>query len=464
MPSAEPPSPNPSPHRNRPSRWEAPLVGWILLSLPVITVLVVGLAVFVVGAPRSYRGARVWGGPSVGQPTLTGRVLVVERLYDAERALGSVPVDVEARSAGQLLGKFHGTTDAAGFVELRLPLASAAPADLELRVALRGERLAQGTVAFTRARWLAGVRRRGGWIASGGTSALRIRVHPGRGVFAVPFRDPVWIEVTTAEGPAAAARLVVRAEGTSEPSAERTLVTDARGLAELSLVPREHVVALAIEASLGEARAKWYSMLPVVPGALHARRQGQRLVIEAPVPKEAAFYSVVGEGGRYAGGRVALSNDGRGGALAQVDWPPGVEAPAWVVVSSEPDMNTVAAVGWPIDATGPAQSFDAPEQLWLDGLPAAYAASLERPRRARVLAGIFAALALALAVVLFTGRVRAADRALAAHLGQAARGDAGLGELERFRVRQSLLGIVIAALCIALGFVLIGLVSLARPG
>lgn len=434
-------------------------MGWILLSLPVITVAVVGLAVFVIGAPQSYRGARLWGGPSVGQESLSARLLAVERLYDVERALTDVPIDVEARAAGELLGRFHGKTDGAGFLEIQLPLAQGAPADLELRVALSGERLAQGRVALTHARWLAGVRRRGGWIASAGSAGLRIRVHPGRGVFAVPFSDPVSIEVTTPDGPAAGARLSVHAEGTSEPSGDRSLTTDGRGLAELMLTPREHVVALEIEASFGERRARWYSTLPVVPGALHARREGKRLVIEAPVPKEAAFYSIVSERGRFSGGRVALSDDGRGGAVAQVEWPRGIEAPAWAVVASEPDMNTVAAVGWPIDTTSPTRTFDVREELWLDGLPQAYATSLERPRRARLLAGAFAALALALAVVLFTGRVRAADRALATHFSEAAE-----GEVERFRVRQSLLALVTAALCIALGFVLVGLVSLARPG
>jgi len=128
-------------------------------------------------------------------------------------------------------------------------------------------------------------------------------------------------------------------------------------------------------------------------------------------------------------------------------------------VASEADLNTVAAVGWPIDTNGPTQTFDAREELWLDGLPQAYAASLEQPRRARLLAGAFAVLALGLAVVLFTGRVRAADRSLAEHLSEVVPDD-----FERFRVRQSALALVTAALCIALGFVLVGLVSLARPG
>jgi len=459
MPSAEPPAVNQTASRSRPSRWEAPLVRWLLLSLPVVTIAVVALAVFVVGAPRSYRGVRLWGGPTVGQTAISGRLLAVERFYEMERSLGSLPIEVEARSGGRALGQFRGSTDAAGFLELQLSLSRPAPADLELWVTSRGARLGDHSVGLTRARWISGVRRRGSWIAGAKSGGLAIRVHPGRGVFAVPFSDPVWIEVTTREGPAAGARVRVRAEGAAEPAGDRDLTTDSRGFARLMLTPREHVLALGIEASFGEQRAKWYSTLPVVPGALHARREGKQLSIAAPVPREAAFYSIVDERGRVAGGRVRLAADGRGGAWAKVGLPEGLPTPAWVVVASEPDLNTIAAVGWPLDATAPMSSFDARDELLLDSLPQAYAASLERPYRARVLAGVFAVLALALAVVLFTGRVRAADRALAAHLSETAEGD-----VERFRVRQSALGLVTAALCIALGFVLVGLVSLARPG
>jgi len=459
MPTAEPPAVNQTASRSRPSRWESPWVRWILLSLPVVTIAVVALAVFVVGAPRSYRGVRLWGGPTVGQTAISARLLAVERFYDVERSLAGLPIEVEARSAGRALGQFRGSTDDAGYLEVQFPLSRAAPANLELRVTSRGVRLGDSAVALTRAAWISGVRRRGSWIEGSGKSALGIRVHPGRGVFAVPFSDPLWIEVTTREGPAVGARVRVRAEGTAEPAGDRDLTTDSRGLARVMLTPREHVLALGVEASFGEQRAKWYSTLPVVPGALHARRDGKQLSIEAPVPREAAFYSIVGEHGRVAGGRVRLADDGRGGAWAKIGLPQRLPTPSWVVVASEPDMNTVAAVGWPIDPTGPMSTFDARDDLLLDGLPQAYAASLVRPHRARVLAGIFAVLALGLAVVLFTGRVRAADRALAAHLSDTAEGD-----VERFRIRQSALGLVTAALCIALGFVLVGLVSLARPG
>jgi hypothetical protein len=52
---------------------------------------------------------------------------------------------------------------------------------------------------------------------------------------------------------------------------------------------------------------------------------------------------------------------------------PPLPQPAWLVVSSELDLNSAAAIGWPLDAGAePAQTFDVADQLLLDGLPAAF--------------------------------------------------------------------------------------------
>src|SRR6187551_1998537 len=146
----EQPSVNQAVSRGPSSRWEAPFVLWTLLSLPVVTVMVVALSVFVLGAPDSYRGARLWGGPTVGQSMISARLQAVERFYEMEVPLPGTPVDVEARTGARVLGRFHGTTDAAGFLEVLVPLVESARSDLELRVLARGQRLAWGTVALTR--------------------------------------------------------------------------------------------------------------------------------------------------------------------------------------------------------------------------------------------------------------------------------------------------------------------------
>jgi hypothetical protein len=249
-------------------------------------------------------------------------------------------------------------------------------------------------------------------------------------VFAVPFADPVLIEVRDDKGPAAGASVTLSFEGASEPAGELQRVSDARGLVRVTLRPAEHVVSLKVKARLGEQRGSWYSTLPVVPGAMHASLTGRTLALRSPVLREAAFFSVVDERRRLVGGHVALEADGRGGAAREVQLPPGLPHQVWAVVSSEADMDAPAAVGWPLSPEEPLSTFDAKDVLVLDGLPAAFERSRQTPRRARLLAGAFALLALGLAVVLLVRQVRAADAALAGHFKKTA----PEADLERFRV------------------------------
>ena len=62
--------------------------------------------------------------------------------------------------------------------------------------------------------------------------------------------------------------------------------------------------------------------------------------------------------------------------------------PAWLVLSSDVDQNSAATIGWPLDVgPEPAQTFDVPDFLLLDGLPAAFQREQERRSRVRWLTG-----------------------------------------------------------------------------
>ena len=67
-----------------------------LLLLPLATVLVVAFALFVVGAPRAYAGAQLYGGPTEAAPVLAWRLALVERFEEIERPLARKNVRVEA--------------------------------------------------------------------------------------------------------------------------------------------------------------------------------------------------------------------------------------------------------------------------------------------------------------------------------------------------------------------------------
>jgi len=164
---------------------------------------------------------------------------------------------------------------------------------------------------------------------------------------------------------------------------------------------------------------------------------------------------------RLAGGVLALTPDGRGGAVGSAPLPP-FTSPAWLVISSEVDQNSAAAIGWPLE-TGPepAQTFDVPDSLLLDGLPAAFTREQTRRSRVRWLTAAFIGLAFALSVAQLVLRVRAADRQITAHLSERLDQDPDLAA--RVAPRRPL-GLFVAVLAIALGFIALGLVALARAG
>ncbi len=425
-----------------------------LLGLPLATMCVIGFAVFVVGAPRSYVAARVWGGPTDRVKTFTARLQAVERIGELERPLARAPLVVESSSGLQVAGRWEGLSDASGFAEISIPLR--AHGAQSLRVMSGDEVLASGPVRLSVARWQRSARQRGSWLRNAASQPLEIEVRPGRGVFAVPFSDPLMVSVKDQQGPVTGAHLSLRFEGVLEPTGTVALTTNASGLAHCSVAPAEHVVTLEVQAASGDRHARWFSTLPVVPGALHATRHGQVLSIASAVPRDAAFFTVVSNEARLFGGHVMLKPTPRGGAAARVSLPPGLpDDPLWAVVSSEPDLVSSSAVGWPLGSS--VETFDVPEVLLLDGLPAAYERSRETPRRARSLAAWFALLAALLVLVLLTGRVRAADRALGEHFDSVAPEDA-----RKLRSKQPVLALLTALLCIALGFVIVTLIALSR--
>ncbi|HEY3256198.1 MAG TPA: hypothetical protein VGJ91_19705 [Polyangiaceae bacterium] len=429
------------------------------LALPVLTVLVVSYALLVAGVPRRLHGARVYGGPSEGVSTLSLRVESVERDGERESAFWNGPLTARGRAAGgpevvvSVKQAVHGVAD----FEMRFARVVHGPIEFELRDALN-ELLASGRFELDASRWAARARRRGGWIRGRADRALVLSVAAERGAFVVGSADPLLIRVERAGLPAALALLTVTAEGARLSGAPQPLATDERGRARVFFEPSELNPSVRVEARTEAGESGLIDTgMPVVAGGFQALASGDRLRIESAVPRTEAFFSLVSERNRLAGGVLALSPDGRGGSVATVQLP-AWQPPAWLVVSSEVDQNSAAAIGWPL-ATGPepAQTFDVPDLLLLDGLPAAFAREQARRSRVRWLSAAFIGLAFALSVVLLVLRVQAADRQIGEHLRQ------GLDpELARRIAPRRMLPLLVALLAILLGFVALGLIVLAR--
>lgn len=444
----------------------------LLYSLPALTLGVVGYAVLFVGASQPYPGALVFGGPTRGTSALSFRITAVTRFGEDEKPLPGLPLTMTVDGAPGGPHSWTGETDAHGDAQARF--AMSAPASGPLSVVVRDERgrtLALGTIDRSVEQWTASARRSGGALHGQRDGALKIDVAPGRGAFAVPFVDPLWIQVRDAgDRPVAGARVTLEPDGLQRVG-DTPLISDDQGRALANVRPLEHVVTLGVRAELDERRGKWFGSVPIAVGALHARRDGNRIVIESPVIHERAHYALVSATARISGGSVALTPDGRGGAVGEIVPTPDESAATWCVISSERDLASPSAVGWPLASPveAPLSTFTAADQLLLDGRQLGFARDAQRRARARLLAGGFALGAALLAGLLLTLEARDAERRLGRHLVEAGVADGDpANSLTRDDARRMDAGhrrpwvVAIAIVCVALGFVMIALVALQR--
>ncbi|MEI9935834.1 MAG: hypothetical protein WDO69_01290 [Pseudomonadota bacterium] len=428
------------------------------LALPVLTVLVVSYALLVAGVPRKLHGARVYGGPTEGASTLSLRVERVEREGERERAIWNGPLRVRARASGgpdvivSVQQAVHGVADFD--VPFERPVHG--PIELELTDASLAS-LASGHFELDVSRWAARARRRGGWIRGRADRSLVVSVAAERGAFVVGSPGALSIRVEREGVPVVGASLLVSAEGARMSGVEQ-LRTDERGRARAFFEASELNPTVRVEARTESGESGLIDTgIPVVGGGFRVMSVPDALLVESAVPHTEVFFSLVSDRQRLAGGVIALSPNGRGGWAGTVpvtDWP----TPAWLVVSSEVDQNSAATIGWPLDlGPEPAQTFDVPDVLLLDGLPGAFAREQARRSHVRWLTASFIALAFALSVVQLVLRVRAADRHISEHLRE------GLEQDLAARIApRRMLPLLVALLAIALGFVALGLIAVSR--
>ncbi|HSU41702.1 MAG TPA: hypothetical protein VLJ38_19120, partial [Polyangiaceae bacterium] len=429
---------------------------WPLYALPVATVAVIALALVTGGAARPTRVARIWGGPTTGD-RVSFRAEVFD-LIEERAAVHEAPV-----SRGQIRVELHAPAfDAArtlplddeGGAEMAFePPEGARP--LELRLTQAGSELARGRIELAAAPWAGAARRRGGW-ATTHAGEFEIRVAPARGALAVPFEEELFVAVSRDGAPAQ--NVTVSASGTGARITPRERLTDANGRCSFQIAPEEHAVnvTFGVNDSLQASFA-----LPVVPGAMRARKDGNELVIESPVPRDLAYFAVVTPSERWFGGRVTLTPAANGRSSARVPLPVLGTGPHYAVVSSELDLRSSAAVGWPLEPAAdgePARTFDAVEALLLDGRPRALHREGRRRTRVRWVLGAFSAAALAVELLLLVAFTRRSDRELDAHLAGAG---VNLEDASRLAPKRSP-AVAVALIAVALGFLVVALIGVLR--
>jgi hypothetical protein len=433
---------------------------WLLFALPAATVAIVALALVTAGVPRPARAALVYGGPT-DHGVLAVRAEVVEVIQSTLGDVMEHPVragDVRIRvSAGSRESVRSFALDEEGQAEARLELGGQG-GPVWLGVEQANEELARARVQLDAKAWRAAARRRGGFV-SARAGTVEVRFAPARGALAVPVDEEVWIDVLDNGVPlrdvdvglaSASARIV-------PPSAR----TDPGGRARFRFAPEEHAVSATVTLSLGAEPIRVSFGVPVVPGALRATRVDRQLLVESPIPRDVAYYALVTENARLGGGIVRLSPDKRFGASALVPLPVLPDGPVYAVVSSERDLRSAAAVGWPlrIDPSGPPlRSFDAVDALLVDGRPRAMVREAARRTRVRWVTLLLCAVSLIAEIALLVRFTRDRDRELVSSLERSGLDEEAMARVAPARSRY----IGIALVTLSIGFLVVALVALLR--
>lgn len=437
---------------------------FLLFVAPLSAVLVVLLGV-VAGGERPVRSARVYSGPTQGVTELSLRVELGERDRVIEVPVADTPLAVAVIEGGQRVGSARGRTDAQGSAELSVKLPRPRDSALEIRVESEGAAgtpLARGLVLGSTQAFRANATRRGGFQRGRYSGDIELSVAPAHGVLITaqgPLQDELVIRAQRAGSAVRDARVEVKLEG-GEP-AEGKVRTDAQGLARFTVRPSEASLRVALNAvAEGVGEGSLATRLEVVQGAIRVTREGDRLRLASSGAANRAFLGFFDENRRYLGAQVALATTPYGGLVGELPWPAGLAAsPLWVVSSSQADLASPSAVGWPIaGALEPdPKTFDARELLLLDGGPAARLREERRARRVRWVSAGYAFAALLVTLLLFVRRVNDADRAIEQHLSRAGVDDAALSIAPARKGRA-----VLAAACIGLGFVVLALLALLK--
>jgi hypothetical protein len=436
---------------------------FLLFGTPITAVFVVLLGV-VSGGVRPFRSARVYSGPTQGITDLSLRVELGLRDRVVEVPLVGEAFEVAVVEGGQRVASARGRSDELGNAELMLHLPRPRDSALELWVEAVGPGLpplARGLVLGKSDAFRA-AGRRGGFQSGRQSGVIELGVAPAHGVLVIAqgaLEDELVVRAQHRAVGVEGARVRVELEG-AEPAASETTTDDA-GLARVKLRPRDHQVRVTLTATaagLGEGTLS--TRLDVVQGAIRATRRRDGLLLESSGAATTAFLGFFDERQRYTGLQAALTLAPDGRLLAELPWPPGLTAsPLWVTTSSQADLNSPSAVGWPIsEVQAPApQTFDARELLLLDGAPQARLREERRARRIRFVTAAYAVVALLLTILLFVRRVRDAERDIERHLRTSGLEPeiAGVGP-----ARQG--WPVLAAACIGLGFVVLVVFALLK--
>lgn len=336
-----------------------------LLSVPGVLVLLVVSSGLLL-RPPAVHAARCYF------DALTTEVLAARcsllRWQDGQQRPAALPVTLRLVHPSGEVTEHPVESGVDGLLEVNIPVSGSERGALELRLSERGapERvLAQGRLTPSGA---AKATRRGGWIEGQVEGPVDVRVGLLSGVLAVPFESTLRVVLERNAEPLAQQPFTIELDGARRLEPEAPLRTDEAGRMDIPIVAQAHHVALVVRVEAAP-ETRYRGTLPVVPGAIHARVEAASLIVESPIPRQVAFVNVIDTEQIYLAKRVSLEPQA-GRYVGRLELPSGSSG-KWAMTSSEYDMQSMAAVGWPLSRRSVTATLERRMGLGLDGLQAA---------------------------------------------------------------------------------------------
>jgi hypothetical protein len=255
---------------------------------------------------------------------------------------------------------------------------------LRIAVALEGQPVLAGTLAFERGALAKQLTVRSSWMLARGTGASRFRVASRDGRFVLGRKTLLVIDTSVGEKPVLPAEAELELEGfrSERGSTLDSSTLDSRGRFVLAGVPTDLIasVRLRLRASAEESVAQ----IPVDQQGFWAERHGDSAQIQSLVPLSHLHYAIVSARALWARGRVELRCDTAATCSASIGLPgavPGDER--FIVLGREPALDGPLSIGWALDGGSeePKQTTLFREALLIDGM--IQARQVERARATR---------------------------------------------------------------------------------
>lgn len=395
----------------------------------------------------------VWGGPTEGPMPLSLRLQFVDGFTDHQPTQqAGIELRIEAEATQPMTLPL--TFDAQGAAYVRI-------ADRPLRprlTVIQGERrLASGPIQLDQTRFWQRRRVREGWFHGKSEGAWTIRAGCREGALALGHAGRLGIVVTDAQGRPARSRISFAFDGLdADPVLESmSTFTDDSGRVSLGVIPKDLSASVRITAfDHDQTMGKYFAAVSIASVAMVASTTRGEFRIDGWIPQFPVYYALVNEQGLWANGAITGDADAKVPYRIPLRVEPMPNAPAWLMLGTEPSLDGPNVMGWPVlasESTFVPDMVVVKDQLLLDGKHQVLADAAAR-RNARYHRGLFG---LAVALLVVTVAVAAP---LFRSRGRAGRLQAQLPQTEvreLFERRAPTVGLVMLLMVLGLGALLL---------